>query len=404
MSVGGDAPRRRPDRLRVAFSPMGGAGWLGGLHYLTALLSALSEHAAAEVEAVLLVPPGIDGDVVAELRPFLHRDPVVLPSGGSRGQALASTVGDGLHRRDRRVEAVCRAAGVDLVFQHAGWLGSSFGLPTLAWLGDFQHRALPGMFTRPQRWKREARFQEVLRSASLLYVLSEADLALGASLYPRFTPKMRALPFAVGVPDEARAGDPAEVRARYGLPPKFFLLPGQHWRHKNHLGVIDAVARMKGEGPEVLIAMCGNPVDHRDPRHGPRVRSRVAELGLEQQVRMLGLLPRRDMWGLLRASAAVVNPSLYEGWSTPVEEAKSIGAPLVLSDLAVHREQRPPNAAFFDPRRPASMAEVLGATWSTTEAGPRPAAERRAAEALGPRRRAFARGFVDLAREAAALR
>jgi glycosyltransferase involved in cell wall biosynthesis len=41
----------------------------------------------------------------------------------------------------------------------------------------------------------------------------------------------------------------------------------------------------------------------------------------------------------MRASTALINPSLFEGWSTTVEEAKSTGTPMILSDLGVHREQ-----------------------------------------------------------------
>lgn len=395
----GRPPRPGHDRLRIGFPPLGGAGWLGGLHYLTTLLSALSEHAGDDVETVLFLPPGVDDEVVAALRPHVSEDPVLLPAIPSRPGAALRTAADLLQRRSTAVEAACRQARIDVVFQHTGWLGSRFPIPTVAWLGDLQHRLLPEMFSRRLRWRRELRFQAVLRSASLLYVLSETDRELGHTFYPAFAPKLRALPFAVPVPDEAFAADPAEVVARYGLPPKFFLFPGQHWRHKNHLGVIEAVAQLKRAGQDVVVVTCGNPVDNRDPRYGPLVAQRRAELGVEEQVRMLGVVPRRDVWALLRASAAVLNPSLYEGWSTPVEEAKSIGAPLLLSDLPVHREQQPASATYFDPRHPASIADALQTVWHSTDPGPRREAERSAAEALVARRRAFAHAFVRLAAE-----
>ena len=383
--------------MRVAFQLFGGAGWLGGFHYLTTLLSALHEHVPDELEAVLLVPPQADPDLVERLRPHLPGAPVPLPAAGGR----AATAGELARRRARRVEEVCRREAVDVVFQHAEWLGRGFGLPTLAWLGDFQHRVLPEMFGRRLAWRREVRFRSVLRSATLLYVLSEADRALGRAFYPQAAAKVRALPFAVGLADETFACDPAEARERLGLPAKFLLFPGQLWRHKNHMTVIEAVARLKGEGLAVTVASCGNPVDHRDPDHGPRIRARIGELGVGDEFRLLGLVARPDVWALARASAAVINPSLYEGWSTPVEEAKAIGAPLLLSDLPVHREQRPEGARFFDPRDPAAVAAALRAAWRDLEPGPRPVAERLAAEGLEPRRRAFATGFLALADEAA---
>jgi glycosyltransferase involved in cell wall biosynthesis len=148
------------------------------------------------------------------------------------------------------------------------------------------------------------------------------------------------------------------------------------------------------------VVSCGNSTDFRDPSYGPLVIRRIAELDLDEDFRVLGVVPRTDAWGLLRASSAVLNPSLYEGWSTSVEEAKSIGAPLVISDLPVHREQRPHVAYFFDPLDPESIADALGSAWDELPSGPRPDEERRAAAELIPRRQAFADRFVELANEA----
>ena len=58
---------------------------------------------------------------------------------------------------------------------------------------------------------------------------------------------------------------------------------------------------------------------------------------------------------------ALLNPSRFEGWSTTVEEAKAVGTPMLLSDIAVHREQAP-QARFFAPDDALSLAnEIEGA-------------------------------------------
>ena len=61
----------------------------------------------------------------------------------------------------------------------------------------------------------------------------------------------------------------------------------------------------------------------------------------------------------MRSSVAVINPSLVEGWSTSVEEAKSLRVPLVLSNIPVHREQAIRDAIFFDPHSAAAAAAAL---------------------------------------------
>ncbi|NIO41379.1 MAG: glycosyltransferase [Burkholderiales bacterium] len=70
-------------------------------------------------------------------------------------------------------------------------------------------------------------------------------------------------------------------------------------------------------------------------------------------------MSRADLYALMRGSIAVVNPSLFEGWSTTVEEAKAIGAPLVLSDIAVHREQAGGDAVYFEPHSATQAAAAL---------------------------------------------
>jgi glycosyltransferase involved in cell wall biosynthesis len=66
----------------------------------------------------------------------------------------------------------------------------------------------------------------------------------------------------------------------------------------------------------------------------------------------------------------MINPSRFEGWSTPIEEAKAFSTPLLLSDIAIHREQAP-LARFFDPASPATLATALFETAKEAPA-PRP--------------------------------
>jgi len=99
----------------------------------------------------------------------------------------------------------------------------------------------------------------------------------------------------------------------------------------------------------------------------------------------------------MQAAAAVVNPSLFEGWSTSVEEAKSLAVPMVLSDLRVHREQTDDCGVFFDPYQPESLVGALREAWGRYSPGPRIDLEARAQLLNVESRIRFANRFAQLA-------
>jgi glycosyltransferase involved in cell wall biosynthesis len=71
------------------------------------------------------------------------------------------------------------------------------------------------------------------------------------------------------------------------------------------------------------------------------------------------MIPLDYVYALLRALMAFINPSRFEGSSTTVEEAKSFGEPIILSDLDVHREQTGGTARYFGIDDPSTLAGHL---------------------------------------------
>jgi glycosyltransferase involved in cell wall biosynthesis len=84
----------------------------------------------------------------------------------------------------------------------------------------------------------------------------------------------------------------------------------------------------------------------------------IESSGVNLNFRLLGLIPHAHIPALMRSSAALINPSTFEGWSTTVEEAKAMGTPMILSDLKVHQEQSK-EASFFNATAPVQLADIL---------------------------------------------
>jgi glycosyltransferase involved in cell wall biosynthesis len=218
---------------------------------------------------------------------------------------------------------------------------------------------------------------------------------------PTAAHKARVLPFVAQIPDEVYANDPAEMCKRYHLPERFIYLPNQFWQHKNHELVMEALKLARSTSPEITVVCTGNTQDYRNSLYFGQFLSKISALNLRESLVILGLVPHAHMFNLARQSLAVLQPSLFEGWSTTVEEARSLGKHIILSDIPVHREQNPPSGIFFDPRDAHALAECLLRAYGERKPGPDEALESEARRSLPGRTREFGGGFVEIVAEVA---
>ena len=184
----------------------------------------------------------------------------------------------------------------------------------------------------------------------------------------------------------------AELRARLGIPARFFHLPNQLWKHKNHELVVDAMRA----APDVAVVATGPREDYRHRGLYEALVTRVRAHGLGDRFRHLGLVSFADLISLMHHAVAVINPSRFEGWSTTVEEAKSLGKRILISDLAVHREQAPGRADFFGVDDPGALAELLRDAWASHDLAEDARSAAAAAAALPARTRAFAETYESI--------
>ena len=217
----------------------------------------------------------------------------------------------------------------------------------IAWIPDLQHCFLPEFFSRMARVARDRSFPALLRDPNRHVVFSsrcaldDASRAYGPPLA-----KTHILHFAT-VPLPSWFQDPGPFVAKYKLPSPYLILCNQFWIHKDHMTAFKAVAKLKREGLTVQLVCTGPTHDNRHPEFFPKLKSQIKELGIEDQVHILGMIPRADQVCLMRASKAVLQPSQFEGWSTVIEDARAVGKPVIASNFAVHIEQDAPGSSFF---------------------------------------------------------
>ena len=137
---------------------------------------------------------------------------------------------------------------------------------------------------------------------------------------------------------------------------RYFVYPANFWRHKNHEMLLTAftMARADKLPPDIKLVCTGSP----DARM-TEVTDAAKGLGLTDSVIFPGFLADIEFAALLRASAGVVFPSLYEGFGMPVIEAMAAGSPVACSNCASLPEIAGDAALLFDPRKPTSIAEAM---------------------------------------------
>jgi len=233
---------------------------------------------------------------------------------------------------------------------------------TACWIPDFQDKHLPNFFSADELKAREAQHRSYFNNFRHIVFSSNAAKNDFENFYPEANVNKHVVRFATFEPMQTNGdgdGDGDEVIERYGLPKQFFYCPNQFWIHKNHEAVINAVKLLKDKSIEVVVAFSGKEHDHRAPDHSEKLRNKVAELGLTNNVRFLGFIPREDQMIIFRRAACIVQPSLFEGWSTVIEDAKSVSQYVIASSLPANIEQAQENIEFFEANDHLALAALL---------------------------------------------
>lgn len=396
------APSSPPARVRVGFV-MGklGTSWLGGVNYLSNLVASITALPDRGIETVLFAAPE-DAVECAARFPVdeVIATRMVMPRGRRR---MAGVATQRLLGRNVTLEWLARCHRID-VFTHMPPVGVRSPLRVISWIPDFQHLRLPDFFSPEDRAMRDRGHREVVDQATSI-VLSSHD-ARGDLLahYPEAEQRARVLQFVSGLGYGGAQRRRAELAAKYGLDTPWFHVPNQLWKHKNHRVVIDALGLLRREGLAPLVVSTGNTDDFRHPGFLDEVKAQIVAQGVADNFRILGLVPYADVTALMHHAVAVINPSLFEGWSTTVEEAKSTGKRILLSDIPVHREQAPPRATFFAPDDPSALAAAIREALAEQNPAVEVAAASAAAAALPARLCAFAEAYQAIVLDAVGRR
>lgn len=232
-------------------------------------------------------------------------------------------------------------------------LGEQTRMNTLLWQQDFQHKALPSLFDSADCSRRDHSINSSGRWGNIL-LSSQAAASDFRQYYPELSSvQAHVLHFSGASALNEVLLTRHELEAHYPVREPYFFLPNQFWQHKNHGVAVDALRELPKEFRVICTGFMG---DYRSQSHIPNLLAKVNAAGVEDRFICLGVVPYPILISLMHHSLAVLQPSLFEGWSTSVEESKAMCKQIVLSNLAVHREQAPERGRFFSPDAPGELA------------------------------------------------
>lgn len=390
------------NQLKLCTELIADERWLGGLIYIENLLVALSELPKTErpiVELSVLSTPSPQLveritrlDIVSKnVKSVRFVDRVwrfIDRKLGGRLSLLANRLGlfSGSDRCDLWFPALARAV---------------IARPELYWIPDFQHHYLPHLFSNDELEMRSRCYSEIAAGHGLLLLSSCTARDDFNKHYPNAKVNTCVWSFCSNIV-LSDVGQVDAAHEKYALPNKYLYIPNQFWQHKDHLTAFEAIRRLREDGLQIPLVCTGYHGDYRDSSYFNRVEKFLEEHELMGQIRLLGVIPREDQLNIFRGAALIVQPSLFEGWSTVIEDAKAIGRPVLASDIPIHLEQLADasDAEFFKAGDASDLAKQIAKLWPGIESGPNLVLESQASILTAKRRLDSAKNFISIAREA----
>jgi glycosyltransferase involved in cell wall biosynthesis len=322
------------------------------------VLQVITTFSANDLKPIVFVDTSISEESIFTLRSIPGLE-IIKTSTVSSKFKLISFLQTIVWGRNIRLHRLLKRLNIDVVFESAQFFGWRLGFPVIAWIPDFQHKVLPHLFSSSGWWRRELGFRMQILAGRTIMLSSEDARFCCEHYYPSTYGRTHVVRFAILPKCHALEADSRDIENLYNLTTPFFFMPNQFWRHKNHLLVIEALLILRRRNFFPLIVSTGRQSDPRDPNYFREFKDANNSAGLENQFKLLGLIHYEHLEYLMHHSCALINPSLFEGWSTTVEEARAMGVPIILSDIGVHREQMQETGTYFNPNSAASLAAVL---------------------------------------------
>ena len=241
------------------------------------------------------------------------------------------------------------------------FLGKKSAIKSYPFLADLQYLHYPQNFSLKNLILRKINiFMCALHSTKI--IVSSNDVKNDLKIVSKLAfNKAKVSPFVFLSPNKNEIIKYSLLRKKFKLPLKYFYLPNQYWMHKNHKVVLNALLHLKNKNKlnKIFIISTGSKEEHRNTKYFYEIEKIINHNNLNNHYKYLGTVSFKEVLSLIYYSVAVIQPSKFEGRSSTVEQAKSIGKKIILSNIDIHREQNPARSKYFSTDNFIQLSNLL---------------------------------------------
>ena len=227
--------------------------------------------------------------------------------------------------------------GIDVVFPSMIDLGKNLPVKWCLNVWDCQHKYYPQYFSWYMMAYRDWFYNKVFKYTDAIVVNSQNAKNDFSKFYNVSPDRIKALPLLPTMDHALIGEDDDSVLAKYNLTDPYFIISNRFWKHKSHDVAIKALSIIVNERKYKVSLVCtGGMTDYRDKKqtHLNYLKKLVEDNNLQEHVRFLGIIPKKDQIELMKRAISVVQPSQFEGdCSGQIIDAITIGQRAICSDI-----------------------------------------------------------------------
>lgn len=337
------------NKCKIGLLAFGGEKWIGGVYYVKniAYQLSLNDEIRSEYDLVLFTQPELMDNFED-----LPKEIKIVPIKYGKKNIFSLLL-------------KCLVLKVKVIYPCNRKISIMTGIKAIGWIPDFQFKFYANLFTEKEIKSKNDDVLKLVSQRRGMILSSDDSYNDLKRYYTSFKANIEIMPFVSYIEQTLKSITPEyelSILQKFRLEGKRYVcVMNQFWQHKNHIVVLEAMKEIfqNEEDEGITFVFTGNLSDYRAPEYIEKVKKMFEDKEVKEHSRLLGFIERKEQITLMKRAEYIIQPSLFEGWGTVVEDAKVLDKTILLSDIPIHREQKNDKCILFEPHDPYELAALI---------------------------------------------